>query len=149
MILDKLSHAHRYASLHPLFAEGFDFLRIAKAQPFIPGRYEIHGKELMAIVEENLGRTRQEARLETHRKYIDIQFVYSGLETIGWKDYHQCTSIQSEYNAERDIEFYSDVPECWFPVMPHAFAIFFPEDAHAPLAGEGSVRKIILKVAVN
>jgi beta-galactosidase beta subunit len=55
---------------------------------------------------------------------------------------------RSSYDAEKDIVFFDDAPETWFRVPAGSFAVFFPEDAHAPLAGEGEVRKVIVKVAV-
>jgi beta-galactosidase beta subunit len=35
----------------------------------------------------------------------------------------------------------------WVAVPPGSFAIFFPHDAHAPLGGEGRVKKAVVKVA--
>jgi YhcH/YjgK/YiaL family protein len=53
------------------------------------------------------------------------------------------------YSAERDIEFYSEQSTTWVDLRRGDFAIFFPTDAHAPLAGSGPLRKAIAKVAVE
>jgi len=89
------------------------------------------------------------AKLEAHRKYIDIQLVLEGDETMGWKPLADCLNPVSEHSMEKDIRFFHDAPASWIAVPPDHFCIFFPEDAHAPLVGKGQVRKVIFKVAVN
>jgi YhcH/YjgK/YiaL family protein len=84
-----------------------------------------------------------------HRKMIDIQLVLAGNETMGWKSREDCRIVQQTYDPGRDIEFFDDPPTTWIEVPPIHFCIFFPSDAHAPLAGVGAVRKAIAKVAVD
>jgi YhcH/YjgK/YiaL family protein len=86
--------------------------------------------------------------LEAHRKYIDIQYVTLGHELIGWERIEECAGKGLGYDADNDIEFYGNPPSLWFPVPAGVFAVFFPEDAHAPLAGETPVRKIVVKAPV-
>lgn len=148
MILDTLQNVPRHASLHPGFAEAFAFLQRADLVALPAGRVEVIGKRVFAIVGKDEGKGRERARLEAHRKYIDIQFVVSGDEWIGWRDLKTCRESGLGYSAEKEIEFYTATPTKWFRVPPGSFAIFFPEDAHAPLAGEGPVHKVVMKVAV-
>lgn len=149
MILDKLSNARRYFGVHPLFKAGFNYLEQAVDRDFLIGRYQLAGRNLVAIVEEGEGRTHEHAPLEVHRRHIDIQYCFEGEEEIGWKAYEVCKDVRDPYDADRDIEFFSDVPDLWLPVRPDWFVILFPgEDAHAPLAGHGPVRKIVLKVEI-
>lgn len=148
MILDKLFHCHRYFNAYPGFKEAFKFLQEMETKPFSPARFELAGSEIIAIIESSLGRTRKGAKLEAHRKYIDIQYTFSGIEEIGWRPLAECQSISQPYNSDKDIEFFSDEPLCWLPLPMHSFAIFFPEDVHAPLASNQSVNKIIMKVPV-
>lgn len=95
------------------------------------------------------GKPREMARLEAHRKYIDIQLVLEGDETMGWKPLVDCVDAVSEHSAEKDIRFFRDAPASWIAVPPGHFCIFFPEDAHAPLVGTGALHKVIFKVAVE
>ena len=60
-----------------------------------------------------------------------------------------CQKPQGEYDAEKDIEFFEDVPDSYVTVLPGEFAVFFPEDAHAPLIGTGEVHKVVIKVPVG
>jgi biofilm protein TabA len=145
MIVDTLTRAERYCEIHPGFREAFAFLQKAM---FIPGRQELKKGELIAISEEVEGRGQDRSRLEVHRRYIDIQYAMAGDEMIGWKPLERCEKISEDYQEEKDIAFYSDAPLLWLPVPQGSFAIFFPEDAHAPLAGREFIRKIVMKVGV-
>ncbi len=141
--------AGKYASVHPGFTAGFQFIAQSLGRELKDGKHEIDGKRLFAICAHDLGRGKEASPLEFHRKYIDIQYVVDGCETIGWSDLASCQQIRDPYDPERDIGFYSDRPTSWFDVAPGSFAIFFPEDAHAPLAAHGAVHKIVVKVALD
>ena len=103
---------------------------------------------MYAMVSRSPARQRSEARLEAHRKYIDIQYVISGVEEMGWKARSRCQRPHDQYDAEKDIEFFADVPDNYVTVLPGQFVVFFPDDAHAPLIGTGEVHKIVIKVPI-
>lgn len=149
MIISTLSQSPRYAALHPLFPRVFEYIRNTDLLSLDPGRYPIVDKQLFAIVENVPGRTRAEAKLECHRRYIDIQLVLEGMDEMGWKALADCTQPVSDYSAEKDIRFFNDAPASWIATPPGAFCIFFPEDAHAPLVSSGNIRKVIFKIAVE
>ncbi|MDT3705693.1 MAG: YhcH/YjgK/YiaL family protein [Thiobacillus sp.] len=150
MILATLAEADRYLGLHPLFADAFEYLRSTDLYALEPGRHTIDGERLFAIVEACAGRTRAEAKLECHRRYIDIQLVLEGVDEMGWKPTADCVDPATEYDAARDIRFFNDAPSSWIATPPGAFCLFFPEDAHAPLVGTraGTIRKVVVKIAV-
>ncbi|MGC2047286.1 MAG: YhcH/YjgK/YiaL family protein, partial [Gallionella sp.] len=133
--------------LHPLFPRAFEYVRNTDLLSLAPGCYPIIGEDLLAIVEHMPGRTRAEAKLECHRRYIDIQLVLEGTDEMGWKALSECRDPVSDYSAERDIRFFHDAPATWIATPPSAFCIFFPEDAHAPLVSAGQVRKVVFKIA--
>ena len=149
MIFSTLSQSFRYAALHPLFPRAFEFMRNINMLALEPGIHRIIGDELFAIVESLPGRTREEAQLECHRKYIDIQLVLEGSDEMGWKALDDCHNPVSDYSAEKDIRFFHDTPATWITTPPNHFCIFFPEDAHAPLISTGRIHKIIFKIAVH
>ncbi|MGA8148382.1 MAG: YhcH/YjgK/YiaL family protein [Gallionellaceae bacterium] len=149
MIFSTVNQSGRYAALHPLFPRAFDYIRDTDLYALAPGRYPIVGDDLFAIVEHVPGRTRAAAKLECHRKYIDIQLVLEGIDEMGWKPLADCHNPVSDYSAEKDIRFFHDAPAAWIATPPDAFCIFFPEDAHAPLVGAGRIRKVIFKIAVS
>jgi YhcH/YjgK/YiaL family protein len=148
MIFSTLSQSERYETLHPLFPRAFDYIRDTNLNALAPGVYQIVEGELFAIVEQVPGRAREAAKLECHRKHIDIQFILEGVDEMGWKSVVDCHNPVDEYSAERDIRFFNDEPATWVATPPGHFCIFFPEDAHAPLVSTGQVRKVIFKIAV-
>lgn len=151
MVVDRLAESGRYLRMHPLFQQAFGFLNEVARGPerFADGRHTLVEGQLAVILERAEGRGPAGARLEAHRKMIDIQLVLSGEERIGWRPQPECREIVEAYSAERDIEFYLEKPTAWLDLRPGDFAIFFPSDAHAPLAGSGPLRKAIAKVAVE
>lgn len=146
MILDTLARADRYSTLHPLFARAFDFLRNTDLDALAPGRHAIADEQLFALVEDGVGRTRAEAQLECHRRYIDIQLVLAGVDEMGWKPLADCVAPATDYDAARDIGFFNDAPASWVATPPGSFCVFFPDDAHAPLVSAGRIRKVVLKI---
>jgi YhcH/YjgK/YiaL family protein len=148
MILDTLDRAARYEKLHPHFAAAFRWLRQADPSKLSPGRHEVDGDRLYVMVDHKDGRGRAGARLEVHRKYIDIQLTTSGCDEIGWLPASECRMPAGEFDAAKDIGRYEDAPTSWATLPVGTFAIYFPEDAHAPLGGAGPIRKLIAKVAV-
>lgn len=148
MILDALAQADRYLNLHPLFARAFEFLRDTDWMTLEPGVHPIQDEQMFAIVEACPGRTRMEAKLECHRRYIDIQLVLEGIDEMGWKPLTECLEPATEYDAARDIRFFNDVPSSWIATPPGSFCLFFPDDAHAPLVSKALIRKVVVKIAV-
>jgi len=112
------------------------------------GSVEIEGKQLKVSVIETALKSAADARLETHKKFIDIQIPIAKPETFGWKSHSTLAASETGYDEVNDIEFYADKPSALVNVLPGEFVIFSPEDGHAPLIGEGPTKKIIIKVAV-
>jgi biofilm protein TabA len=151
MILDRLESAERYFPLHAGFQPACEFLRRTDFTKLAAGRHEVDGDRLFLVVNRLNGRGRAGAKFEAHKKYIDIQCTISGTEEIGWRPVQACTKIVKPYDPQNDIAFYEDVAEIWVTVPPGHFAIFYPEDAHAPLAAsvDCPLIKAVMKVAVD
>ena len=149
MIVDTLDQCDRYRHLHPGFAAAFDFAASRDLNTLPPGRHDIDGARLYVSIDQTPGRERAGARLESHRRYIDIQLTLDGDEEIGWRPLSQCRAPAAPFDEQHDIRFYDDAPDSWFAVPPGRFAIFFPDDAHAPLGGTGQLKKAIFKIAVT
>ena len=145
MIIDRLEFADRYVSMHPQFGAAFRFLRQLNAQELPAGRVEIDGDGLFAINEQTLGRGAGATRIEHHRRYIDIQYVVSGEETIGWRDTATCSEPDGNFDSSRDVGFFLDPPLFSAKIPAGCFAIFLPEDGHAPLQGTEAVHKVVIK----
>lgn len=149
MIIDHLRNADRYCPLHPGFAAGFAFLRREDLASLAEGRYDIDGDRVFAVVARAAGRGHEQSPLEIHRRYIDIQFTIGGEDRIGWMPASDCRQVASPFDEKQDFGFFDDQPASWFAVAPGIFAVFYPKDAHAPLATSGLVHKVVVKVAVE
>ncbi|MCL1941955.1 MAG: YhcH/YjgK/YiaL family protein [Candidatus Azobacteroides sp.] len=148
MIVDALSNSGAVEKLHPLFKKAFDFLKSTDFSKAKPGKIAPDGDNLFVSVVETQGKTKEEAKLETHNRYIDIQMPVIGTETMGWLAGKDCKNPAEPYNAEKDITFFTDEPSTYIHVKPFEFAIFFPEDGHAPAIADGMIKKVIIKVKV-
>lgn len=147
MILDHLENWERYVALNDGLVKAFSFLQRTDLAELPDGRVDIDGDNVYAVVLHCEGLGRDRATLEGHRKYIDVQFVISGTDEMGWKPAVFCTNDGQGFDEANDLEFYCDEPETWVTVPPERFAIFFTADAHAPMGGLGQLHKVIVKVA--
>ncbi len=149
MILDRLENFMQYAPIHPGFQAAFDYLKNSSIKGFNEGKETIDGKRLFALAMETRGKGRAGAGLESHRRYIDLQYTVTGSDTIGYDTKSSCMADGKGYDAESDIEFYTNPPAVWLPVPAGSLAVFFPEDVHAPLGTDDVVHKVVVKVAVE
>lgn len=91
------------------------------------------------------------ARLEAHRRYIDVQYVYTGAEQVMVDGLEAAKANNSKaiYDEAKDIVFYP-MTDTAQPLRLTAdwILVLFPEDAHAPgLSIETSVpiKKVVIK----
>lgn len=146
MILDHLENAGKYTALNPHFATAFSVLKRTNLVCLPPGRMEIDGEDVFAMVVRGKGKSPENALLETHDRYIDVHYVLEGTDQIGWKPR---TSLGPVAKATQgDTAFYADEPDTWTLLKPGMFAIYFPEDAHMPMISSGEICKVVIKVAV-
>jgi len=145
MVIDTLDKLGFYASLNPLFQDIVDFLKTNDLNKLEEGKHFIKEKDLFVNIQTAKGKTKEEAKLETHRKMIDIQIPLSGEETFGYTPL--CDLPELEYNAEKDIIKYDGPADTYVTCKPGEMAIFFPQDGHAPcISAEPTIRKAIFKV---
>lgn len=150
MILDHISNARSIEPLHPLFAKLFDYLRSHDLTKAEPGRIEIEGNNLYINLNEATLVSQEEQKLEIHRKYIDVHFPLSGTEQVGWKSLGDLqTESLNPYDTENDFALYQEAASTYFTVRPGEFYVMYPEDAHAPIIGEGHLLKAVAKVKIG
>ncbi|MDR3049911.1 MAG: YhcH/YjgK/YiaL family protein [Elusimicrobiota bacterium] len=145
MITGNLSNIDFYSNLFPKAKKGFDFLKTAS----ISTENKTHeiSDGLRVMVFESA--PKETPKLETHDKYIDIQFVIEGEDAIGFKPAADCKEIDIPYNAEKDITFFKGVSDYIIPVRKGEFIAIFPDEAHAPAAGGSKNKKAVVKVRLD
>lgn len=150
MVIGKIADAERYYSLHPLFRELFRFVRQNNLANFATERIVLDGDDLYINMAEPELKKAEDQKLEVHREYIDVHFPLTGAETCGITHISDLTVESDEpFNETDDYAVYSEKARTYFTVHPGDFYIVFPEDAHAPIIGEGKIKKAIAKVRLN
>ena len=149
MIFDVLANADRYASVHPLFAECFAFLKPADLAALPVGRQPLGSTGCTVIVGEAAPKTKESVRLEGHRAFIDVQYMVAGEELIGYVPRVHCTEKSNDMaNDFQELQVTAEN----LTLRPGCFAVYFPEDGHRPGIGTGAhtgpIRKIVIKVPV-
>lgn len=148
MILSTLQDCGRFEVLHPLFKKAFDYVKSHNLLDAPLGRIEVEGDALF-INNSNPECVKPEKQvLEVHRKYIDIHVLLEGEETVGWKPLSDCRNEIKSYNEDEDCALYDEQAATYFKMQPGQILIVWPEDAHAPVIGEGKIRKLIIKVKI-
>jgi YhcH/YjgK/YiaL family protein len=149
MIFDQLSQWRRYAKLGARFEQACRYLETVNAQTPL-GRHELDGNNLFALVQTYPTKPVEQCRFEAHRQYTDIQFIVTGREKILWSPLAALTTVTQPYNAEKDVAFFAAPAVATpLPMESGQFAVFFPEDGHAPGAecgGIAAVLKVVMKL---
>ena len=60
-----------------------------------------------------------------------------------------CQPDADGFNDSADIGFFDDEPTSWLELVPGCFAIFHPQDAHAPLSTDDEMLKVVVKIALD
>lgn len=146
MIIDTLENLAKYEAINPLFKDVVKFIAENDLEMMEPGKYPIKGSALFVNIATAKGKAPDEAVLETHVRMIDIQIPLDGPETYGYTPL--CRLPDEAYNDEKDITKYPNLmAESFIDCQPGMFAIFFPQDGHAPcIADNPEIKKAIFKV---
>lgn len=148
MIIDKIENLKLYYALNALFAKVGEFIEQHDLTKLDNGRHVIDSDKLFVNVEDNNGKTKSEAVIEYHRMMIDIQLPLNISETYGYMPVADLPD--APFNEEKDIAKQPEIkPRNFVTLKPGEFAIFFPQDGHAPCIADGTLHKAVFKVAVN
>lgn len=150
MIKDHINNAHQYDNLHPNFRSVLEILQSLNLDALQSGHIELDGNYIYININKTNSKSQEEAKLESHRRYIDIQMPITSNETFGVKPIQECLSPIGNFDTERDIVFYNDTPNEYITLSKGEFIIFFPEDAHAPCINTADNHlKLIAKISVE
>ena len=153
MIVSSLKHIDRQIDLPLSLMKAIEFLRLHDIRNLPDGTVEIDGTRVYASVQRYDTMQNTAPKFECHRKYIDVQYIVSGEEIIGWAPIERMT-VTEAYDPGKDICFGAVAPGKWTPVFLQAgqLAVLYPEDGHAPKLAAGAptpVMKIVVKVEVS
>jgi YhcH/YjgK/YiaL family protein len=144
---------HDRKTLPQALLKGLDYIRNTDLSILPAGRYEIGGDSMFVLVQDNQTAPRAERKTEAHHKYIDIQYIYSGSEIIGYGLANPENEVADDQLEQKDALFFKNVKDEMDLILTSGmYAIFFPNDVHRPGCVHGApsqVRKVVVKVPVS
>jgi biofilm protein TabA len=151
MLLQKLDSNDRETELLPkTLKEVLKLLKNCYFSTLTNGKYNILGDDIFLIINEYETKNNKDKKAEQHEKYIDIQYMIKGKETIGIGYSNENNKVLDEYDSTKDRISYSVVhDEKQIQLKAGMFAIFFPSDIHRPevdFEGRQKVRKAVIKL---
>jgi biofilm protein TabA len=149
MIVDSLPNCGAYIPVSEGVAAALEFLRSHKDETLAPGRYEISGDDVYALVMSYETKPEESGKYEAHQRYVDVQYVVKGEERMGYAEVSSLNAT-GEYSIEKDFVLL-DGPGDFLTIKAGMFAVFFPQDAHMPgimVGSPQSVTKIVVKIRV-
>ena len=115
-----------------------------KAMSATSSNIKLDGKNLFLFGSEYKGKTKEDAKMEAHRQYVDIQMPLMGQEQLGWQTIDNCHDVITTYDVEKDIVFFATSLSMYITLHPGEFVIFFTEDVHAPEIGIEELKKVVI-----
>lgn len=161
MIIDRLSNAQsgfypyllssqaKAGGLATRLQAAFRYLQESDLETATPGKVDIDGDRVFALVQEYQSKPLSQGFWESHRKYLDVQYVVSGVEQMGYANLTQLTA--GAYDADKDVIIHEGSGS-FVLLSAGMFAVMMPEDAHMPGIAVGNphpVKKVVVKVAVE
>lgn len=133
--------------------KGLEYLKNTDFSKLEPGKYEIEGSTIYALVQHNQTAPKLERKVEAHRKYIDIQYLSSGEEIIGFALSNPANEVSEDLLEQKDAIFFKTAKDETDLVLTKGmYAILFPTDLHRPgctYHNSLAVTKVVVKVAVS
>ena len=154
MIVDRIENYAKYADLPAALFRAIEYIGSTDFSHVESGQYELDGRDMISIVNRYPTKSMDKAVWESHRTYIDVQFVAGGHERFGWVPLNKAPAVATEYDEKKDVIFYEAGTDT-FDAPAGTFMIFYPDDVHAPglMAGtpprSGDVVKVVVKVSTR
>ena len=149
MICDQLRNSAVYEAMSPALAKAFQYLKTVTLDNLPGSRLEIDGSNVFAFSSSYETLPASERKIEAHRDYLDIQYIVSGEEAMG---YISIEGLEEEAPYQPDIVFFNCAQDVLIPAQAGTFLLFFPQDAHRPGCtwnAPSPVTKVVVKVAMD
>ena len=149
MIIDNLKNAGLYYGVSSGLKLALEYLQQTDFSKMEPGKYEIDGTNVFALVQQYKTKPMEQGVWEAHRKYIDVQFVYSGVELMGYSCIEGMKAVKG-YDEVGDYLLLNGGGS-FFRAASGTFAVFAPGDAHMPCITDNvpsDIKKVVVKVRI-
>lgn len=149
MITDKLKNLSNYPQLAKYEKDIIEFVERLNKESLAEGKYELKGEELFALVQRYETKEKAGARMESHVKYADLQYINKGEEIIYYDTAEDLTVVEDR-RPDADILFYEIQEDKGGIVLsPGMFGYYAPVDAHMPCIKSKEVmevEKVVFKI---
>jgi biofilm protein TabA len=145
--VNDIEFAKQYRANKEYWDKAFQFMREKNLKEMAPGKYVIDGDNVFATITEAPSKEFEQSAWESHRKYIDLQYVITGMEKIGVCPLAKAT-VTKPYDENKDGANYNATGK-YFIASPKEFFLFFPNDVHRPnikVEGFDIVKKLVIKI---
>lgn len=145
--INSVEFKRQYESNKALWDKAFAFLGDSKLATMTPGKHPIDGDNVYATISASVPKKLEDVKWESHRKYIDLQYVISGKVKIGMASVSKAV-VTKPYDESHDVANYN-VEGKYLIATPKEFFLFFPQDAHRPdikVDGADSLKKLVIKI---
>lgn len=139
MIYDSVDNLKTYREIHAL-TKVIDYIQANDLCKLAVGKYEIDGDRLYLMIQEYVTKNPEDARVETHERYIDVQIMLDGMEYMGYAPRSACGD-PVETRPDEDFWFY-DTEVRYYEMANNTCMILFPHDAHQPQVRYQENRKV-------
>lgn len=136
-----------YHNNKKLWDAAFGFIKNHDLLTIATGKYSIMGDSVFASVTEDPSKKMEDVKWESHKKYIDLQYIIKGKEIVGVADASRGT-VTKPYTPDA-MNYIAD--GTYYTSDTGTFFLFFPNDAHRPTIkadGYDVVKKIVIKILV-
>lgn len=144
--VNKKEYERQFAAHQDFWLKAFHFLQKTDLSQLAPGTYPIDGENVFATVTSAPGKLFENSSWESHKKYVDLQLVIDGAETIGVAPVASAT-LTKPYSETKDVMNYN-AEGVFHEAVPGTYFLFFPTDAHRPgiKVNEGNIHKLVIKI---
>ena len=140
---------------HPIIYSVLEYLRTTDFSNFLDGAYPMPHTDFILKVQHYKTKPIEDLHPESHKKFIDVQFVVTGEEVLGWCPLSPDLQVHEPYDEKADVTFYKNLlPESSVVLVDRNYAVLFPLDVHRPCGSldddePADVTKIVVKVPVK
>ena len=147
MIYDNIKNLNKYLGVVPHLEEVLSFIKDNNLNNLPFERIDI-SENVYLVKQKYYGKDIKDAGVESHKKYIDIQIILKGKESMQYCLYNDNLKVSVEYDDSKDIMFYDEVLTNKVEVSKEEFVVFFKEDIHQPgiKTGDEEINKIVVKI---
>jgi biofilm protein TabA len=149
MIVDNIKNIDSYNFANQNLVRAFQYLQSINFDNLSDGRIQIDGQDLYAIVLEYLPKLEDDVYWESHKEYIDIQYILKGEERIGYAKIGKFEVVEP-YNSDADVVL-GTANGSYISMNLGDFMVLFPQEIHRPgiiSTKDSTVKKVIVKVKI-